>query len=155
MTLVSNFLRAAFLGLALTILAPQAMFAGDIEIVQPYARTSGAHAKSGAIYFLVLNHGTTADRLLSVKTDVAKKAMLHTNIEDENGVMKMRALPDGVEIPASGAYRLRRGGDHVMLMGIANPLADGDTLKTTLVFENAGEIKISVPVDQARKPASD
>ncbi len=155
MTILSTLLRATALGVFFTILSTQGALAGDIEIVRPYARTSGANAKSGAMFLLIVNHGASADRLLSVRTDVAKKAMLHTNIEDENGVMKMRPLPDGIEIPAGAEHRLKRGGDHVMLMGIGDPLADGDRLSVTLVFENAGEIAISVPVDQARKPASD
>ena len=47
---------------------------------------------------------------------------------------------------------LQRGGDHVMLMGLNQSPAQGDEITITLVFETAGEIEVTVPVDLERKP---
>jgi len=46
---------------------------------------------------------------------------------------------------------LKRGGKHVMFMGLQNAWSHGDTLDLTLVFEQAGEINIQVPVDLERQ----
>ena len=45
---------------------------------------------------------------------------------------------------------MKRGGDHVMLMGLNDGLDAGETVKITLTFEKAGEIVVDVPVDNDR-----
>ena len=46
---------------------------------------------------------------------------------------------------------LKRGGDHLMFMGLVSPWEHGGAIKLTLVFENAGEMMIEVPIDLERK----
>ena len=71
----------------------------------------------------------------------------------ENDVMKMRQLPDGIEIPAGATVELKPGGLHVMFMKIKHPLAEGDTFKATLNFEKAGKVDVDFTVGAA-KPAA-
>ena len=79
---------------------------------------------------------------------------IHAHIDD-GGIMKMREIEAGVPLPAGATHELSRGGDHVMLMGVAQELVDGATVPLTLVFEVAGEIVIEVPVDNSRgQPAT-
>lgn len=145
--------RTTLTGAVLALLGTGA-FAGEIEILDPYARSSRPNAPTGAVFMLLLNHAETADRLVSAASDVAQKVELHTHEAGDNGVMKMRAIEGGLEIPAGGHHALARGGDHVMLMGLKQPLQTGETITVTLTFENAGEITVEVPVDPHRKPAS-
>lgn len=126
-------------------------FAHDgVHIENAYARTMGGIGKSGAIFLEMTNHSDTDDRLLDVRTDAAQKAQLHAHKDDGNGVMKMLHVPEGFAIPALGGYDLKRGGDHVMLMGLTRELKDGDIITLTLVFEHAGEVVVEAPVDNAR-----
>jgi copper(I)-binding protein len=142
-------LKSVALCAAFTLFTTLPAFAGDITIVDPYARTSG---KAGAIYMEIVNASAIDDRLISVSTEIAKVAGLHTHIHDTNGVTKMREVEDGFVIPAGGAHVLRRGKDHVMLMGLTDAIEDGGTVTLILQFERAGEITVIVPVDQSRKP---
>ena len=48
---------------------------------------------------------------------------------------------------------LERGGLHVMFMGLNGPFEEGAAVDVTLVFENAGEIDVAIPVDLRRGPA--
>lgn len=128
------------------------LFANDITIKDAYARAAGTAAKTGAVFFSVENQGDTADTLIDVRTDVSKVAELHTHIAGDDGVMKMRKVESGFEVPAQGTHLLQRGGDHVMLMGLNRPLDTGMTFPLTLVFERSGEIVIEVPVDNDRTP---
>jgi copper(I)-binding protein len=70
---------------------------------------------------------------------------LHETIE-QDGVMSMIPRPDGFPLPAGATLELKPGGKHVMLMGLVNPLAPGQTYQLTLNFEKAGPITIEVPV---------
>ena len=123
-----------------------------ISVEDAYARASSPIAKSGAAFMMINNSGDEADRLIGVRTDIARKAELHTHIDDGNGNMSMRKVEGGFVVPANGTHVLKRGGDHVMMMGLTGPLNHGDILRMTLVFEQAGAIDLEVPVDLERKP---
>ena len=130
-------------------------FAGDasnITIEDPYARVSSASAKSGAAFMVIQNTGATDDRLIAAQSDVAKKTELHTHKQDANGVMQMMHVEEGFAVPAGGMHMLARGGDHVMLMGLNQSLAHGDVVSVTLIFEQAGDVTVDIPVDLERKP---
>lgn len=124
--------------------------AGEIVVSDAYARSSNAQA--AAAFLVIENASDVDDRLLDARSDAARKVELHTHLEDEGGVMRMRPIEGGIEIPAGARHSLARGGDHVMLMGLVHPLAEGDSVPLVLVFEHAGEIALDVPVDQDRQP---
>jgi hypothetical protein len=127
-------------------------WAGSILVEDAYARSSGKAARSGAAFMVLLNHTDADDRLIGIKSDTAAKVELHTHSEHANGVMKMLHLMNGVLVPAGGMHALKRGGDHVMFMGLNAPMKQGDLIAVTLVFETAGEIEITIPVDLDRQP---
>ena len=124
-----------------------------IQIKDPYARVIGVSAKSGAVFMTILNDAPTDDRLLSVATDAATRAELHTHSEDANGVMRMGKVTDGFAIPGAQTHMLDRGGDHIMLLGLTKPLSPGDTITLTLTFAQQGAVTIKVPVDNDRAAA--
>jgi periplasmic copper chaperone A len=142
--------RSALAALALFALPAQAH--DGIHVEDAYARAS---AQSGAVFMTIFNHGATEDRLLSVRTDAAERAELHTSSEDANGVMQMLQITEGVPVPGNGTHDLARGGDHVMLMGLTRSLKNGDMITLTLTFEHEGEVTVDVPVDNDRKTPDD
>ena len=125
--------------------------ADGILVHDAYARSSGKSAKSGAAFLILENATTTDDRLIDARSDAAKRVELHTHKENADGVMQMIHVEEGFVLPAGGSHALKRGGDHVMMMGLTGPLAQGDTVTLTLVFEQAGEMTIEVPVGNKRK----
>jgi copper(I)-binding protein len=48
-------------------------------------------------------------------------------------------------------HALKRGGDHVMFMGLTRSLEHGDMIDLTLTFENAGQVVLTVPIDLERQ----
>ena len=106
-------------------------------------------AQSGAAFMGIQNSGAENDRLLSARSDVAQRVELHTHIADGD-VMRMVEVEEGFEIPAGDTHMLERGGHHVMFMGLNRKLAHGDEVAVTLVFENAGEMDVIIPVDLER-----
>ena len=121
--------------------------AGDIRVDHPWARPSVTMRTPGAAYFSLTNTGAEADRLIAARpVGFAERAELHTHIND-NGVMRMREVEGGVEIPAGETGEFRPGGLHVMLYGLAAPLAEGELHPLVLVFEHAGEVEVGVVVE--------
>ena len=133
------------------LLISNGAFAGGIMIDDAYARSSGKMAKAGAAFMMIHNQTDIDDRLISVSSENAKIVQLHTHLKSDDGVMKMRHVPDGFLVPANGMHMLSRGKDHVMFMGLMDPREHGQCNSLTLVFENAGEIDIQVDIDLERK----
>ena len=126
--------------------------AGEIMVMDPFARVARPGAPTGAAFLGLHNLGDAPDRLIGAESPVAEVVQIHTHIE-EDGVMKMRRIEDGILLPAGAMHELARGGDHVMLMGLTRQLTEGERFSLTLIFEMAGEVTIEVPVDNARDQA--
>jgi copper(I)-binding protein len=47
------------------------------------------------------------------------------------------------------AALLKPGGDHVMLMGLKQPLKEGESFPLILTFEKAGDVQVTVKVEKA------
>jgi periplasmic copper chaperone A len=126
--------------------------AGDIEIKHPYATPTPAGAVNGAAYIATLqNTGKQPDRLLRASSPVAARAEIHTMSMDSAGVMRMREAGEIALAPGT-TIKMRPGdGYHVMLMGLKQPLKEGDSFPMTLEFERGGktEVKVVVQVPKA------
>ncbi|TNC63554.1 copper chaperone PCu(A)C [Rubellimicrobium roseum] len=122
---------------------------GDIGIHDAYALSPRPGAPTGSVFMMIHNHGSTPDRLVGATSPLAERVEIHTHME-EDGVMRMRAVEGGLELPAGGMLLLARGGEHLMFLGVTPPFAEGATVPVTLLFEKAGEVALEVPVDQSR-----
>ncbi len=124
-----------------------------VVVTDAYARVT--ETGSGAVFFVMHNASGHDDVLVATRSDVAEKVELHSHKMDGNGVMQMSRIEGGIPLAAGADHALKRGGDHVMLMGLKTPMKDGDSFPLTLVFETAGEITFDVTVDNQRKPGDD
>jgi copper(I)-binding protein len=117
----------------------------QLEVNNAWARATAGKADTGVAYVAI--QSPTADRLVSLSTPAAKKAELHT-MSMQGMVMKMRPL-SALDIPAGQPVTLKPGGDHIMLMGLNQPLRAGQTFPLTLDFEKAGSRTVTVTVEKA------
>lgn len=137
-----------FVFLAVFAAAPanaQDITKGDLVISSPWSRATPAGSSVAAGYLVITNRGTTAERLVSFTTDLADQPEVH-EMTNEGGVMKMRPLAKGLEIPAGGTVKLAPGGYHLMLLKLKKPLTAGQRYKATLVFEKAGPVEVEFEV---------
>ena len=89
-------------------------------------------------------------RLVEVRSSAASVVELH-EMSMEGTTMKMRAVP-GIELPAGQAVALKPGGLHVMLMGLKQPLKEGQTVTLTLVVEGLDKKRETVDVKAVVRP---
>ncbi|MEP5731757.1 MAG: copper chaperone PCu(A)C [Sulfitobacter sp.] len=142
-------------GAAALMLTSTMLLAGDIAVQDPYMRSSTPSSVSGAAFLMLMNKGTQDDVLISASTDIAARVELHRHSEDDDGVMRMGEIEGGIALPAGEMHHLKRGGDHIMLMGLTRPLVQGEEITVTLTFEKAGDVLVQIPVDRDRKPSHD
>ncbi|MDO9313635.1 MAG: copper chaperone PCu(A)C [Burkholderiaceae bacterium] len=120
---------------------------GAIDIGHPYARPTHPGQQVGAGYLKLTNQGA-ADRLMSATSPAATSVEMHT-MTMEGDVMKMRQV-DAIDLPDRQTVELKPGGYHLMLMGLKAPLKAGDKLPLTLKFEKAGEVVVTVNVENPK-----
>lgn len=144
--------RALFLALLVSLLAlPAAAHDyefGDIAIAHPWARATPDGAKVGAGYATIYNKGAVADRLVAISSPISEKSEIHEMAVDAKGVMTMRPLADGIEIPAGGQAVLKPGSFHFMFMGLKQPAVKDERFAATLTFEKAGTVEIEFLVEE-------
>lgn len=101
----------------------------------------------GGVFLSLQNTEATADTLISAQADrqLVEHVELHTHIND-NGVMRMRPVEGGIELPAKQTVELKPGGYHIMLIGLKKPLKTGDTFPLTLNFKNSKSQTLTVTV---------
>ncbi|RZJ25760.1 MAG: copper chaperone PCu(A)C [Brevundimonas sp.] len=90
---------------------------------------------------------TGADTLVSVSTPAAGRVEIHES-RIESNMMMMRQLPEGLPLPAGQTVELKPGGNHIMLLAVANPLTVGQTIPLTLNFAAAGPVTVQATIGQ-------
>ena len=118
---------------------------GSLEISASFARATLPNAPVGGGFMTIENHGEAADRLVSVTSPMAGDVQIH-EMAMEGDVMRMRAVPDGLELPAGETVELKPGGYHLMFMGLKGAFVEGETVPVTLTFEHAGSVDLALPV---------
>ena len=91
---------------------------------------------------------TEADTLqrVVVADSIADQAEMHDSVTAADGAMTMREMGAGVALDPGTAVTFTPGGKHVMLVGLAQPLAPGETFDVTLEFAEADSVTLPVAV---------
>ncbi len=120
---------------------------GDLHIEAPMLRATAPNAPVAGGFLRIENTGDTGDTLIaaSIAGDIARRVELH-EMAMNDGVMSMFEVEGGIALPAGEIVVLAPGGLHIMLMGLQEPLVEGDTHSVTLTFAEAGEITLDFPV---------
>jgi copper(I)-binding protein len=121
---------------------------GPLVIEHPWSRATPKGAPVAGGYMKITNTGTAPDRLVGGSTEAAKRFEIH-EMSTDGGVMRMRELPNGVEILPGKTIELKPGSSHIMMMNLAKPFVKGERVKASLTFERAGTVPIEFAVDAA------
>ena len=123
---------------------------GSLVIDHPWSRATPAGAGVGAGYMVIRNEGDAPDRLVGGSAAFAGRVEIH-EMAIQDGIMRMRALADGLEIPPGGSVTLEPGGYHVMFMQLQERLVEGEDRTATLEFANAGTVEVEFTVEGMAK----
>jgi copper(I)-binding protein len=143
---MKTILLAVILALAAGAASAHEYKAGSIEIKHPWARATPKGASVAGGYMKLINTGTTPDRLIGGTNANAEKFEIH-EMKMDNGVMKMRPLPSGIEIKPGETVELKPGTMHLMFVGLKQPFEKGKRIKGTLKFEKAGSVDVEYVVE--------
>ena len=124
--------------------------AAGVDVKDAWVRTSVPGQKAtGAFMKITAKDGS---QLVSASSPVAGVTEVH-EMKMDGDIMKMRAVPGGLPLPAGKTVELKPGGYHVMLMDLKAALPKDSTIPLTLVFKDAkgvqSKLELKVPVTTA------
>ncbi|HYM04859.1 MAG TPA: copper chaperone PCu(A)C [Stellaceae bacterium] len=131
-----DLLLAPFLLLAPRPVAAHSYALGPIEVGHPWARPSITGA--AAVFMALGNTGKSSDRLIAAMSPIAEQVFLRA--EDGSEVEYYELLP-------RRPVALRPGGKYIGLRGVKGLLALEDSFPMTLRFAAAGDMEVTVTVE--------
>jgi copper(I)-binding protein len=130
---------------AALLLISTALAAGSLEVIEPWAKASGAQQVE--VYLTLRNDGSEQDRLIGASSPLASSVKLLTTVQ-LGSVSSVQPLKS-IGIPAGGQQVLAPGHTHIEV-GLKRGLQVGETLPVVLQFEKAGQKKIEVTLKEQR-----
>ena len=146
------------LALAFSVTYAVGAYAQNVTVTEAWARATVPGQKATGAFMKITAKNNT--KLIAVSSPVAGVAEIHEMKMDKD-VMKMAALPNGLELPAGKAVELKPGGYHVMLMDLKAPLAKDSAVPLTLTLQDAKgvkstlELKVLVGMQAPNMPSHD
>ena len=146
----------SYMALCVALAVPATPALAEVTVTQPWVRGTVAPQKTTGA-FMTLN-STRDAKLVAASSPAAKLVEIHEMFMVGN-VMRMRPVAE-LALPAGRDIELKPGGYHIMLMGIAHQLKDGDVVPITLtVREKDGktrqiEVQAKVRALAASAPSS-
>ena len=137
--------RTALVLPLLALVMPAGAQTAAVTVEQPWARATTASAKVGGAFLTF--KAVAADAVISASSPVAGMVELHQTVND-GGVIKMQPVAR-LELNAGKPVELKPGGYHIMLMGLKQPLKQGETFPLTLTFEHAAPVTVQVKIEAA------
>jgi copper(I)-binding protein len=129
------------LAAALTTACAVSAFAQTVTVTDAWARATVQGQKATGAFMKITAKDNA--KLVGVSSPVAGVAEVHEMKMDKD-VMKMAALPNGLDLPAGKAVELKPGGYHVMLMDLKAPLSKDSTIPLTLIVQDAKGVKSNI-----------
>ena len=124
------------------IKARAAALAAKANVDISEAWTKATSTPNAPIYLHIVS-AKDPDRLLSIDTAMAKSIELREDTPQVGG----RVIPMPViDIPGGATVNLGAGGRYLMLVGLKEPLKEGNSFLITLHFEKAGKESAAVKV---------
>lgn len=136
---VSRFLATS--ATALSLLAAPAF--AQTTVKDAWVRGTVAQQKATGAFFQITH--PAGGKLVSATSPAAGVVEIHEMAMD-GSTMKMRALPNGLDLPAGTPVELKPGGFHVMLMDLKAPLKAGESVDLSLVVEGKDGKKETIAV---------
>ena len=120
-----------------------------MRIAHPFATPTPPGASNGAAYVDITAFSDSVT-LIGARSPASSKVELHS-MKMDGDMMQMRHV-DEIHIEAEDTYTMRPGGGfHLMLIGLSEPLKEGERFPLTLIFADGVEINVDVRVQNAKE----
>lgn len=132
--------------LILALLAACSRSGPVLDVSDAWVRATPPGVAMTAGYMVLRNRTGRPVVIESVSTSASNHAEIHhTGSSDEMTSMRHAGA---VELPPGDTLTLRPAGTHLMIMGVEQPLREGDTIAIVVQFADGTQQHIDVPVQR-------
>lgn len=118
--------------------------ADHISIVDAW--TKSADEGMSAAFGGLVNESDHDVTVISATSDAATMIELHETVASDAGDMVMQEVDGGFVIPAGETFELTPGGNHLMFMGLTEPLVAGNEVEIELTFDDESTYEFTTVV---------
>jgi copper(I)-binding protein len=129
-------------------LLPGLAFAQGVSAEKGWVRWVPPVSPNSAGYFMLHNESDQDRLLVGASSDVAKAIEIHTVIE-KDGASTMTRL-ESIVVPKQDCVLFEGGGNHIMLIGLKQPLQEGQSVALTLHFQNGETLDVDLVVQKSQ-----
>lgn len=134
----------------LALSAPFALHAaGGITASDAQVRMVPPNTTLAQMSVVLHNQGAHERKLLKAHSPLAAAVELHARLSEAPDDTRMREIP-GIAIAAHGETALTPRGLHLMLIGLKQPLSEGQIVPVTLIFDGGQTARVDAVVVTGR-----
>ncbi|HEY0664390.1 MAG TPA: copper chaperone PCu(A)C [Thiobacillaceae bacterium] len=123
-------------------------WAANVSVTDAWARATMPGQKVSGAYMQICSDADA--RLVGASSPAVPRVEIH-EMKMDGDVMRMREV-QAIDLPRGKTVSLAPGGYHIMLMNLTQPIAAGDVIPLTLVFEADGKRQTVEVKAEARSP---
>ena len=138
------FMQRWMVVLMLTLMTGVAHADSKLSVEAGWVRWVPPVTGNSAAYFTLHNEGDSDKVLVAAESAVAKAVELHTVVQ-EGELMRMQPLQK-LAVPAHDCVVFQPGSHHVMLIGLTQPLQEGQSVAMTLRFADGETLPLTLTV---------
>ena len=120
----------------------------ELRIDDAYVRLAATPKNPAVAYFMVVG-GPKADRLMDVSSPVVIRTEMHESMAGSGGMMSMKPIEGGIDVPAGGGIEFKPGGKHVMMFNVNPGIVPPRTLPMIFTFRSGERISVDAKVKRA------
>ena len=121
----------------------------EVTLAEPaWVRLPPPNLSVTAAYMTLRNSGDDDLAVVAAESPMAGTVELHEHQQDAAGVMRMRQVAS-LSLPAGGVLAMEPGGLHLMLIGLHQPLAEGEFVPVTLHLADGRTLEVAAEVRRA------
>ncbi|MBV8536062.1 MAG: copper chaperone PCu(A)C [Alphaproteobacteria bacterium] len=140
--------QSALLATCAAVIAPAArarsFYWGTLSVSDAWAPPTAPGSTDAKVYMIIENKGFDIERLLSVRSPIARSA----NFIEEDQREGLVEQVSYIEVRPRRPVALRPGRVHVELHGMTQPLVKGNSFQLTLVFAFAGPVDVPIEIGE-------
>ena len=100
-----------------------------------------------AAFGMLENTGDVEVTLVAASSSISPMIEIHEVVMND-GVMVMQQKQGGIVVAAGGTHELAPGQDHIMMMGVVEPVMPGDAVTVTLQVSDGSTLEHSFAVKE-------
>lgn len=117
--------------------------AAPLVMAHPWVKAADG-GMTGA-FGVLTNNGTEDVQVVAAASPAAASVELHETVQQADGTAVMAESGGGFTIPVGETFVLEPGANHLMLMGLENPVLAGEEIPFTLTLSDGSTVDFTAP----------